>query len=201
MVLQSFGAVSGQHAGREVALTPAEKKALNTFFSNFSEVAVKPFRGGELSDKDYIDFGVFHNFINNNARFVRKDGEGRVKIRASYVDESVNRYFGKKIKKHQPADSIDFRDGWYSISWAAGEAVSFSQVTGWHDNGNGTFTATLDVYVAGSGWTGNPHGTMKDWEKDGDVPDRASRMKAVVKKVTENGKSRYVLIEYLKVKP
>jgi len=64
------------------------------------------------------------------------------------------------------------------------------------------YTAIVNVYSAGSGWTGDVHGTEKEWGKASpdDVPQISQVMKATLKKVTEKGKSRYILIDYLKVK-
>ena len=64
------------------------------------------------------------------------------------------------------------------------------------------YTAAVNVYYAGSGWTGNVHGTEKEWKKfsPDDVPQLANVMQATLQKVTEKGKSRYILIDYIKVK-
>ncbi len=194
--------VFAQTQGKEVKLTPEEKKDLNTFFSNFSEVFVEPFEKDKITDKDLILFSVLHNYKNNEKRFVKGGKEYQVKIKASYIDETVMKYFGKKIMKHQSVDDngIEYRDGWYSTTDASGEEYVFSQITSLYDNGS-IFTAAVNVYSASSGWTGDTHANETIWKKavPDDVPQVTEKMKATLKKVTENGKSRYILIDYTRV--
>jgi len=190
--------------GKDVKLTPAEKKQLNTYFSNFSEVFLEPFAKDKITDKSLIAFSVSHNYRNNEKLFVKGGEEYQVKIKASYIDDSVNRFFGKKITKHQSIDDsgIVYRDGWYYTTDASGEEYSFSQIAGLSDNGNSMYTAIVNVYSADSGWTGNVHGTESEWKKSSpdDVPQLAEVMKATLRKVAEKGKSRYILIDYVRVR-
>jgi len=193
---------SAQSAPKEVKLKPAEKKLLNTFFSNFSEVFVEPFEKDEISDSALIQFAVSHNYRNNYKFFVKGGEEYQVKIKASYLDESVNKFFGRKIVKHHPVGEIDYRDGWYYTTDASGEEFSFSQIATLVDNGSSMYTATVNVYSAGSGWTGNVNGTDAEWKKASpdDFPQLSEVMTATLQKITEKGKSRYILIDYLKLK-
>ncbi len=194
--------VFSQNSGKQLKLSPQEIKMLNTFLSNFSEVSLEPFTGENLNDKELIRFGVDHNYRNNEKLFVKSGKENQVKIKESYVDESVKKFFGRKIQKHQSAEGIEYKNGWYFIPEASGESFSFSQISDFYDNGHSIFTAMVNVYTAGSGWTGNVHGTVKEWEKTSgdDVPELTCVMKAVLHKVTEKGKSRYILLEYSKIK-
>lgn len=189
--------------GKEVKLTPAEKKQLNTFFSNFSEVFLEPFAKDKISDTELIEFSIYHNYKNNEKRFVRGGKEYQVKIKASYIDETVMKYFGKKITKHQSIDDsgIEYKDGWYYTTDATGEEYDFSQIVSLSDNGNGMYTAMVNVYSAGSGWVGDTHADEKAWKNASpdDVPRVTQVMKATLQKVTENGKSRYILIDYARV--
>jgi hypothetical protein len=189
--------------GKEVKLTLKEKKELNTFFSNFSEVFVEPFAKDKISDIKLIEFSIYHNYKNNEKRFVKGGKEYQVKIKTSYIDETVMKFFGKEIKKHQSvADSgIDYKDGWYYTTDASGEEYDFSQIVSLYDNGNGLYTAIVNVYSAGSGWVGDTHANENIWKKASpdDVPQVTDRMKATLQKVTENGRSRYILIDYTRV--
>jgi hypothetical protein len=193
-----------QTSGKEVKLTPTDRKQLNTFFSNFSEVFVEPFEKDKIIDKELIQFSISHNYKNNEKLFVKGGKEYQVKIKASKIDDSVYKFFGKKITKHQSIDDrgIEYRDGWYCTTDASGEEYYFSQIVTLKDNGNSMFTATVNVYSAGSGWTGNVHGTEKEWKKASpdDVPQLTEIMKANLRKVTGKGKNRYILIDYIKVK-
>ncbi len=191
-----------QSAPKEVKLKPAEKKLLNTFFSNFSEVFVEPFEKDEISESALIQFAISHNYRNNYKFFVKGGEEYQVKIKSSYVDDTVNKFFGKKIVKHHSVGEIDYKDGWYYTTDASGEEYSFSQIVTLVDNGISMYTATVNVYSAGSGWTGNVHGTDAEWKKASpdDFPQLSEVMTATLQKITEKGKSRYILIDYLKLK-
>ncbi|HPS86856.1 MAG TPA: hypothetical protein PLY36_08935 [Spirochaetota bacterium] len=196
--------VSAQSTPKEVKLNPAEKKQLNTFFSNFSEVFVKPFKKDAISDTELIEFSVSHNYRNNEKLFVKGGEEYQVKIKASYIDNSAVKFFGRNIKKNQSiaGSGIEYRDGWYFTTDASGEEYYFSQIVSLSDDGNNMYTAIVNVYAAGSGWTGNVHGDAKEWKKTSpeDVPEISEVIKATLRKVTEKGKGRYILIDYLKEK-
>jgi len=196
-------AVFSQTPVNEVKLSPAEKKQLNTFFSNFSEVFVEPFEKDKISDIKLIEFSIYHNYKNNEKRFVKGGKEYQVKIKASYIDETVTKFFGKKIFKHQSIDGsgIDYKDGWYYTTDATGEEYDFSQIVSLVDNGGNMFTAIVNVFSAGSGWVGDVHATEKEWRNadTDDVPQVTGKMKATLQKVTEKGKIRYILIDYVKM--
>ncbi|HPJ34263.1 MAG TPA: hypothetical protein PK358_05460 [Spirochaetota bacterium] len=189
--------------GKDVKLTPPQKKQLNTFFSNFSGVFLETFEKDKITDKVLIRFGVLHNYRNNDKRFAEVGNDYQVKIKASYIDEAVMKYFGRKISKHQPVEDkrIEYRDGWYYLTEATGEEFDFSRVVSLCDNGNNIYTAIVNIYSASSGWTGDIHGNRDEWEKDSpdDIPELISVMKATITKVTEKGKRRYILIDYTKV--
>lgn len=191
-----------QSAFKEVKLKPAEKKLLNTLFSNFSEALVEPFEKDEFSDAAMVQFCITHNYINNYRFFVKGGEEYQVKIKASFIDSTALKFFGRKIVKHQSIGEIDYKDGWYYTTDATGEAYFFSQIANLHDNGNSMYTATVNVYSTGSGWTGNVHGDEKEWRKASpdDVPEITEVMKCTLQKVKEKGKSRYILVDYIKVK-
>jgi len=184
----------------DLPLSPAETRSLNTFFSNFSEVLLEPFAAQEVSDSLLIAFALGHNQRNNPQRFVAGTEEGTLRIQAPLLDETTRRFFGRAIRTHQalPARDIQFRDGWYQIFEGSGEVFFFSRIDRLEALGNDLFTAHVRVYSAGSGWTGDVHGTEADWKKadPGDIPELTERMKATLKKITEKGKSRYILIDY-----
>ncbi len=191
-------------ADGSVKLSFKEIKKLNTFFSNFSEASVEPFKKGEISDSALIRFCVSHNEINNSKVFVSAGKANLVKIRASLIDETAVRYFGKKISSHQSVRSngISYGKGWYLVENASGEMFRFSQVKDFLQKGDDVYTATVNVYSASSGWTGNVHGTAEEWKKNSadDVPELSAVMKALVRKVKFKGQSRYILLEYIRQK-
>ncbi len=189
-------------APKDVNIKLAEKKQLNTFFSNFSEAFVEPFEKDALSDAALIQFCITHNYINNYSFFVKAGGEYQMKIKASYINSSAVKFFGRKVVKHQSVGSIEYKNGWYYTTDASGEAFSFSQIATLYDNGNNIYTATVNVYTAGSGWAGNVHGDNAEWKKfsPDDLPELSEVMKSTLQKIKDKGNSRYILIDYLKVK-
>lgn len=184
---------------KEVKLTRGEWEKLNTFFSNFSEVFLKPFEKGQISNKELVRFGVLHNFWNNYKLFCPYNSS-YLKLDKKYVEATVEKYFGIKSITHESSGDITYKDGYYIIPDGSGEVYIFSQVTKFIELGNGYYVAHLNIYYASSGFTGDPHGNLKTWQKDGDVPDLGEKMKATVQKVVSNGQSRYILIEYLEEK-
>lgn len=187
----------------KLTLSAEETRQLNTFFSNFSEVLMQPFVLNQLDHKAIIEFAILHNYINNYNRFERGKTEHQVKIKTSYIDETTERFFGKTIPHPQPVPdrSIEFHDGWYHCTDASGEAYFFSQIASFSEQGKGLYSAKVKVFLAGSGWTGDVHGTEADWEKadPDDVPQVAEVMQATLRKITDQGKKRYIILEYLKV--
>ncbi|HBE79932.1 MAG TPA: hypothetical protein DDW65_19455 [Firmicutes bacterium] len=54
----AFGQRVSEANGKVVKLEAEQEKQLNTFFSNFSEVRLQPFREGEMNDETLIRFGI-----------------------------------------------------------------------------------------------------------------------------------------------
>ena len=88
---------------------PSEKelKAMSVFVSNFTEQGIMDVVTEEMAqpDKypDLVRFGIRHNYINNFKSRIEANKEnarehGDVRIKASWVEESVLKYFGLKIK-------------------------------------------------------------------------------------------------------
>ena len=186
---------------KEIKLNEGEWKRLNTFFSNFSEVFLKPFKKGQITNEELVSFGVLHNKRNNYNLF-KSYQSSYLKLDKKYVEASVEKYFGIKSITHESTGDATYKDGYYIMPDGAGEAYLFSQVTKFNDIGNGYYVAYLNIYVAGSGFTGDPHGNLKTWneERDGDIPRLSGKRKATVQKVISNGSRRYILIEYLEDK-
>jgi hypothetical protein len=190
-----------ESTSKEVKLQSAELKKLNTFFSNFSEVFLKPFSKESITDKELIYFGVMHN-ERNNYKLFEKASDYKIRIKESNVNGSALKYFGREIKKHQSIEGIEYKNGYYYIPEADGEAYSFSQVQQLFDNGNDYYTVYLNIYTASSGWTGDDNGTSADWKKRGEeIPELTGKMKAtILKKNGPKGEDLYNLIDYVKEK-
>ncbi len=180
----------------EVKLSPDEQKKLNTFFSNFSEIFLESFTENQLNDKILIRFGVFHQYVNSPSCF-KNAGNNKVKIKDLQVNLAAEKYFGRNIITHLPVDEIEYKEGFYFIPQAAGEAHQFSQVEKLMQLEGENFEAIVVVYV---GETKNPHSTEAEWKKAGEEITISCKMKAKIQKITsEDNVSRYILKEYVKL--
>lgn len=178
-----------------VKLNIEDKKALNTFFSNFSETDLKSFTLDKgASDEELIRFGIMHNYINKFSNFEKLD-EYNVKIKKEFVDETSKKYFGKTILNHKAVEGIKFSKGFYSIPLADGEAYTFSQIDQLFDIGEQKYKAEVTVFTASSGWTGDSHADPATYGKEVDGPKVAYKVKAVILK---NEMGKYTLLEYVR---
>jgi hypothetical protein len=174
-------------AQSEINLKAAEKKQLNTFFSNFSEVNLKSFRQNSLTQEALLNFALGHIYKNADKYLKRsKDGASAV-IPAALVDKTTERYFGQKIKKHEKSE--------YLVPLASGEAHIFSQIAGLSGAGKDLFQAEGVIYITGSGGTPDPHGTPEAWKKAGEEVEQLGKFSALIKRV-RTGQARYILLEY-----
>ncbi len=185
--------------GKIVTLSPDEQKKLNTFFSNFSEAYLEPFSSGNITDDELIKFGILHNY-HNNFKLFEKAGENELKIKDAFVTKSIEKYFDKTFSAHKSTKDYKYKKGYYFIPNADGEAYTFSQVTSVSDLGSNRYVASVNVYTAISGWTGNQHDNPKNWGADGEEkPELYSKFKAIFSKANgTNGESIYKLINYIK---
>jgi hypothetical protein len=184
---------------KEVKLTPDEQKKLNVFFSNFSEVNLKPFASGGISDEDLINFGVLHCYKNNFKLFEKVDN-ANAKIKEEHISASIQKYFDKKVSSNKSTGEYKYKNGYYFVQLADGEAFTFSQVEKLNDIGSDKYTAFVNVYTAGSGWTGDVHANPKQWTGEaGEKPELSGKFRATIKKANDpDGKSVYTLIDYIK---
>ena len=189
-----------ESSGSEIRLKADQQKKLNTFFSNFSEVFMQPFTQGSLTDSELIRFGVAHNYRNREKLFEKLASGTKARIREKHISESVLKYLGRSIAKHQTAGEYEYRDGYYHVSEASGEMLQFSQAVHMVALGNKRYAVDVNVYSASSGWTGNVHGSPASWKKSGDdIPELTQKMKAtIVEKIGTDGKPSYTLVEYIK---
>ena len=123
-----------------------ERASMGVFLSNFSEVHMLNFDAADVlnPEKPYamIRFGIWHNYINNYKKRIRNCTDagckwGSLTIDGRYVKESIERYFGYKLKEcpsvegslaPTPADSYHFDGKVYHFEGAAGEAVYHAKV-------------------------------------------------------------------------
>jgi len=167
-----------------VAMPAAQKKKLDTFFSNFSEASVAGFKRGALTDDAMLQFGLSHLYI-NSPKSLKKTADGNSVIAsAAQVDTATVKYFGKKIATHKQQS--------YSIPQASGEAFTFSQIDTLDATDKSTFKASGTIYTTGSGGTPDVHGSPAAWKKAGEEVSAAGKFRALIKLEAD----RYILVEY-----
>jgi hypothetical protein len=184
---------------KEIKMDADLQKRLNIFFSNFSEAYISPFEKDKIEDSGLIKFGVMHVIINNYKLIQYKgDSNNEGYIKAEDVDTKTYYYFRKKVEKHKTVEDYTFEKGYYKIQMASGEGYTFSQIDKLYDSGNNKYKAEISIYRASSGFTGDAHGTINDWKASGEqVPELVSKVTAIIEKINEDGKERYILIEYI----
>jgi hypothetical protein len=187
----------------EVRLSRAERRSFDTFFSNFAETNLEPFSRGKLSDKALILFCLQHHLRNFSRRIeTNKDGT-EARLAARYVDETAMQYFGRRPKVHaSPDKESPYRNGYYyNMNVAAGDAIPFAQIVMVKALGNREYQADVNIYLPPGGtWDGDEHAppsSWKDFEGMG-MPKRTGQVRAIIRKVTSGGATRYILIEYRK---
>lgn len=223
--VQNQKTIEPTNIGKEISLDNAAMKKMNVFFNNFAEAAVPTFEKDKLSNEELIKFGIKHNFINNGKLIEKCSVEGYDrKIAAKYVEQSVNKYFGKGIvnttcKAYQMDENtanFQYKDGYYLIPqnrgyqidpalFGGGESIEFSQVSKILDNGDNYFTAYLNVYktfddygIAGEEFYESPQTWNSKYANDKDrIPTLEKKLKATIKKESDG---RYILIDYLEDK-
>lgn len=200
------GTLSAQPAeGTAVEVDAQLRRRLNTFFSNFSEAGIRPFRAGAIPGETLIQFGVLHNVINAPQRFQSVPGsEGMQRIPARQIEATVQKYFGVAVPRHKSLTGayewIRFSGGFYLIPAADGETRPFSQISRLSRLPNGEYLAAVNVYMgepAFEDW----HGTPESWRRAGDEVERIGTIQARIRRVRENGEERFILLEYLETPP
>jgi hypothetical protein len=170
-----------------INLNEVQKKQLNIFFSNFSEVQMKSFKQKTLTNEALLNFALEHIYKNADKSLKRsKDGSAAI-IPAAWVDKTTEKYFGQKIQKHEKSE--------YLVPLASGEAYRFSQITRLLGAGQDLFQAAGVIYLTGSGGTSDPHGTPAAWKKAGEEVQQVGKFSALIKK-DRTGQERYLLLEY-----
>jgi hypothetical protein len=174
-------------AQTEINMTAAQKKQLDTFFSNFSETALGSFKQNSLSQEALLNFALDHIYKNAYKSIKHSKDGNTATIPAALVDKVTERYFGQKLQKHKKSE--------YLVPEASGEAYVFSQITRLLEAGKDLFKAEGGIYQTGSGGTPDPHGTPAAWKKAGEEVAQIGKFSALIQKV-KTGKEHYILLEY-----
>ena len=184
-------------AGRS-ELSTAERDKLDTFFSNFAEAHVDSFVvNNEIPMDTFINFGVQHNLINRHYDLVEVNDVNCWGVKKEAVEAAVYKYFGRRIEAVS-SRQYKLTNNLYLAPKAGGEAIRFAQVADWNETGNGVWAGIANIYTASSGFAGNTHGTVEQWQKDDpkDVPELIGRYMFTVTR-SPSDPERYVLVDWL----
>ena len=149
-------------------MSKAERTALHTFFSNFSEAYLNEFDANNYSVNTLIDFALYHNYYNYFKRFTYTDDYKYLRIAENHIEQAIYRFFGITNIDHMAysSDWHYYRNDSYYLAGADGEPLYWSQVTYFADNGDGTFTAQYDVYASHEP-PENRYDDITDWRLNG----------------------------------
>ncbi|BFH64418.1 hypothetical protein PAJ34TS1_50100 [Paenibacillus azoreducens] len=161
---------------KEIAPGSNEMKKIGTFLSNFTELHFKRLNSGNLNYSDLIYFGVLHNFENNYASTVSNSGGGKLFISKSSVEQSIYKYFNIKFKNHKTVQGFKFNGKGYVFEGASGAPIDYVKALNVYDMGSNKLVIYGELY--------NP---------DNPAAGTYGSVDAVIKKVTEGNKTRYVL--------
>lgn len=180
-----------------------ELDKLSVFISNFTEARVGEIKDTQsfLNEKNadaLMSFGIAHNEINNwQSRFANSkcpQEPNRSGIESKYVIESIEKYFGYKLKtlpkKAKYKDAVLKNDCYYTI-FADGEMVRHAIVSYAAKN-------PKNQYIRVSGITYYPDIDEEDYGSLDDVYG-VGFFTAEVKPVVWNGKKTYHLIKLHKI--
>jgi hypothetical protein len=187
-------------SGKAIQLTNQEKAELNSYFTCFSEIHTAFFKKDNIPDSVLIRFGVYYNYRNHFDKFKQLEAGAKASIGEKQVADTAVRFFGAKIIKHQAIEDIEYKNNSYIIFNSDGEAYRFSQIRELTDTGQGIYDALIEIFSASSGFTGDINSSPEKWKSSGneeEVPTSEGKIKAKIKKIEEQGKTRYILLEYL----
>ncbi|HBF35081.1 TPA: hypothetical protein DDW35_11025 [Candidatus Sumerlaeota bacterium] len=195
-LLSVFPVVAGDVAPKTVSLDTSETQKLNMFFTDFSAVSLKAFEAGKLTDKALIEFAIKHCDL-NHPEFLENESQ----LNAKHVDAVCKEHFGVAPKKHQALpDQNPYANGKYTVYPSPCDEFVFSQIASLTDNGDATYTAKVNVYLAPPDFMGDVHAMPKVWKAAKQDVKLNAKMTAVIKKENGNGSSHYVLLSLKEVK-
>jgi hypothetical protein len=152
------------------------KQLVDLFDTLSRKCEAEYFRQGELTDEKLITCANVHSTGSSYA--AHPDREGKYRLPAGYVDKITIKYFGKKAE-HKSVANYPFHKGYYLAHVADAGEGSRIEITGFESLGN-------DLYLA--------HASYYD-ESDNNL---FRKDRALLKKVTSAGKSRFMVLEFQK---
>ncbi|MDR0813514.1 MAG: hypothetical protein LBO63_05895 [Oscillospiraceae bacterium] len=190
-------------------LSDADYKKLSIFFSNFSEVHFSDFETNNYTDEQLIEFAIWH-IDRNNIKEVKPVDNSEYyssRISAAAVENTADKYFGLSVN-HKSVGYVDnpafwnygqytylYQNGYYYYSGADGDPLTWSEITEFIDNGDGTFTVATREYASHS--IENPYEREVLWRYDSETFwDDEKYHVALIEPYSYDGKDTYKLLRW-----
>ncbi|MFP4979376.1 hypothetical protein ACE6ED_28595 [Paenibacillus sp. CN-4] len=178
MLFGAFVPAAEAAAQSKLNLSTAERGKLGLFLSNFSELQMTAWDSAKPDTAALIRFGVWHNYLNNFDTAISSTKEGKLYISKDKVAASVNKYFKLPLTRHASTKEYTFNGKGYVFDGADGEPVNYVRVH--------------EVYKL---QTGGYKVLGKLYNPDVEEAEEFGKVTATVRKVTEKGSSRYILLK------
>lgn len=180
-------------------MSTSERKKINIFLSNFSEVHFWDYdRYGDIDYYRLINFAYLHNAINTGKIDYTEE---KIGIAGETAAATVKKYLGVNLPLKTTYDGYgrawEYTDGWFWTEPEMGGLNAFFSIAhNMVDNGNGTYTVYFEVFSVDSADT-TPSKcyeyTLAKAKLDCCYEYSGT---AVVKEKTYNGNKTYELISY-----
>lgn len=195
----------------------AFQKELNTLISNLAEIPYDMyFQEGNISNSQLILFGYWHNDRNHHRGIFSKGDnyfefeDSYDKLKKEYVENSAKKYFNINVK-HETIikdDNVacEYKNGYYYTMHGDGESpIDYSVVYKMEGIGNNEYYIyaknyhTSEYYIQenlnhdfyGFNWE-----QAENMYKENNQWYQVEMVRAKVKKISQNGKQRYIFLEY-----
>ncbi|MFD3157276.1 hypothetical protein ACFIJ5_10510 [Haloimpatiens sp. FM7330] len=198
---------------QKTPIDQAAQRKINIFMSNFAEVPFDmSFKEDNISDRQLILFGFWHYYRNHGMKEPYFQFEKPYcKISKKYIEQAVKKYYNISKINHQtiPIDknySYEYKNRYYYFMPAEGECpIDYSVVYRIDNIGQNKYYIYAKEYHGSENTTKLPlnydyYGLNYDkaekiYKDEMDVYT-VKMVKAKVEKIKENGKERYILLEY-----
>lgn len=162
-----------------------ERKQLDDFFTPLAEANTQSFKQQSLTDSMMKDFAQLF-LVCHEAKSLRKKNRVTMVIPAARIDEVTERFFGRKISRHDSAE--------YEVSSCSNDVELFSQVDELIALGDDRLEARGTSYYVSGDTKLDRNARPDTWKKKGIQVGTYATFTAILKPAAEKG--QYVVLEY-----
>jgi len=160
-----------------------DKKAINSFLTDLSEVYTANFNGPDPDDVTKIDFAVKRLYLDSPNEFTPTGKGSFVEVDKQKVHDVAAQYFKTSIHEDQNTADVDFTSGdKYQFMPTNVEELVFSKVDEVMKSVGDTLLLKVNVYSVKSGWKGDINSSVSDWqlEDPNNIPSEYKVMRTVI---------------------